>query len=100
MKTLWDNYYVPMVQGWFFGEASSVGCGEDGRSSAMWLIVLGGVLPANSDGDDATSYPIQLGALPNRLSSTASRARRSRGWVTKSDEKKNRVRRVPQAVHR
>ncbi len=68
MKTLWDNYYVPMVQGWFSAEGRvPFGCGEDGRSHLLCgLIVLGGVLPANGDGGRCheLSYPVGRVAQP------------------------------------
>ena len=67
MKTLWDNYYVPMVQGWFSAEGKfrsdavktgDLVCYVGSSSSVVYF-------PQTVTVDDATSYPIELGALPN-----------------------------------
>lgn len=67
MKKLWDNYYVPMVQGWFSAEgrfrSDAVKTGDlicyVGSSSSVVYF------PQTVAVDDETSYPIELGALPD-----------------------------------
>lgn len=66
MKTLWDNYYVPMVQGWFSSEgkfrSDAVKTGDllsyVGSSSSVVYF------PQTVTVDDRTSYPIEVIALP------------------------------------
>ena len=93
MKTLWDNYYVPMVQGWFSAEgkfrSDAVKTGDlicyVGSSSSVVYF------PQTVTVDDATSYPIQLGALPNPSFEHGKPCSPQQGAgfvVTKSDEKK------------
>ena len=90
MKTLWDNYYVPMVQGWFSAEgkfrSDAVKTGDlicyVGSSSSVVYF------PQTVTVDDATSYPIQLGALPNPSFEHGSPQQGAGFVVTKSDEKK------------
>ena len=93
MKTLWDNYYVPMVQGWFSAEgkfrSDAVKTGDlicyVGSSSSVVYF------PQTVTVDDATSYPIQLDALPNPSFEHGKPCSPQQGAgfvVTKSDEKK------------
>lgn len=93
MKKLWDNYYVPMVQGWFSAEgkfrSDAVKTGDlicyVGSSSSVVYF------PQTVTVDDATSYPIQLDALPNPSFEHGKPCSPQQGAgfvVTKSDEKK------------
>lgn len=93
MKTLWDNYYVPMVQGWFSAEGKfrsdavktgDLVCYVGSSSSVVYF-------PQTVTVDDATSYPIELGALPNPSFENGQPCSPQQGAgfvVTKSDEKK------------
>ena len=87
MKTLWDNYYVPMVQGKFRSDAVKTGdliCYVGSSSSVVYF-------PQTVTVDDATSYPIQLDALPNPSFEHGKPCSPQQGAgfvVTKSDEKK------------
>ncbi len=93
MKKLWDNYYVPMVQGWFSAEgkfrSDAVKTGDlicyVGSSSSVVYF------PQTVTVDDATSYPIELGALPDPSFEGGQPCAPQQGAgfvVTKSDEKK------------
>lgn len=93
MKTLWDNYYVPMVQGWFSAEgkfrSDAVKTGDlicyVGSSSSVVYF------PKAVTVDDSTSYPIELGALadPTFKDGEPCAPQQGAGFVvTKSDEKK------------
>lgn len=93
MKTLWDNYYVPMVQGWFSAEgkfrSDAVKTGDlicyVGSSSSVVYF------PKTVTVDDQTSYPIELAALANPLfkDGTPCAPQQGAGFVVaKSNEKK------------
>ena len=93
MKTLWDNYYVPMVQGWFSAEgkfrSDAVKTGDlicyVGSSSSVVYF------PKTVTVDDNTSYPIELAALANPTFKDGKPCAPQQGAgfvVTKSDEKK------------
>lgn len=93
MKTLWDNYYVPMVQGWFSAEgkfrSDAVKTGDlicyVGSSSSVVYF------PQTVTLDDETSYPIELAALPapTFADGEACAPQQGAGFVvTKSDEKR------------
>lgn len=96
MRTLWDNYYVPMVQGWFSADgkfrSDAVKTGEllcyVGSSSSVVYF------PQTVTVDDQTSYPIEMGALvsPTFANGVACAPQQGAGFsVTKSDEKKERA---------
>lgn len=93
MKTLWDNYYVPMVQGWFSAEgkfrSDAVKTGDlicyVGSSSSVVYF------PKTVTVDDDTSYPIEFTALaaPTFENGEPCSAQQGAGFVvTKSDKKK------------
>src|SRR5690606_24227023 len=93
MKTLWDNYYVPMVQGWFSVEgkfrSDAVKTGDlicyVGSSSSVVYF------PQTVTVDDATSCPIELAALSNPTFEDGQPCSPQQGAgfvVTKSSEKK------------
>lgn len=93
MKTLWDNYYVPMVQGWFSAEgkfrSDAVKTGDlicyVGSSSSVVYF------PKTVTVDDDTTYPIEFTALaaPSFEHGEPCSAQQGAGFVvTKSDEKK------------
>lgn len=93
MKMLWDNYYVPMVQGWFSAEgkfrSDAVKTGDlicyVGSSSSVVYF------PQTVTVDDATSYPIELAALANPTFEGGQPCSPQQGAgfvVTKSSEKK------------
>lgn len=93
MKRMWDNYYVPIVQGWFTDEgkfrsdAMKMGnlvCYVGSSSSVVYF-------PKTVTVDDQTSYSIEMGALPNPVfeGGTPCAPQQGAGFVvTKSDEKK------------
>lgn len=93
MKTLWDNYYVPMVQGWFSAEGKfrsdavktgDLVCYVGSSSSVVYF-------PKTVTVDDNTSYPIELAALANPTFKDGKPCAPQQGAgfvVTKSDEKK------------
>lgn len=92
-KTLWDNYYVPLVQGWFSAEgkfrSDAVKTGElvcyVGSSSSVVYF------PKEVTVDDATVYPIELLALPNPVFEGGSPCAPQQGAgfvVAKSNERK------------
>lgn len=93
MKTLWDNYYVPMVQGWFSAEGKfrsdavktgNLICYVGSSSSVVYF-------PKTVTVDDATSYPIELAALSNPSFKDGKPCSPQQGAgfvVTKSDERK------------
>lgn len=92
MKALWDNYYVPMVQGWFSAEGKfrsdavktgDLVCYVGSSSSVVYF-------PQTVTLDDETSYPIELAALaaPTFENGEPCAAQQGAGFVvTKSDEK-------------
>ncbi len=93
MKALWDNYYVPMVQGWFSAEgkfrSDAVKTGDlicyVGSSSSVVYF------PETVTVDDETSYPIELAALPAPTFQNGEPCAPQQGAgfvVTKSDEKR------------
>ena len=93
MKALWDNYYVPMVQGWFSAEgkfrSDAVKTGDlicyVGSSSSVVYF------PQTVTLDDETSYPIELAALPAPTFADGEPCAPQQGAgfvVTKSDEKR------------
>ncbi len=66
IRTLWDNYYVPLMNGYFSDEgrfrSDAVKTGElicfvGSTSSAVYF-------PTSVTVDDSSSYPIEFGALP------------------------------------
>ena len=93
MKKLWDNYYVPMVQGWFSAEGKfrsdavktgDLVCYVGSSSSVVYF-------PKTVTVDDNTSYPIELAALANPTFKDGKPCAPQQGAgfvVTKSDEKK------------
>lgn len=93
MKKLWDNYYVPMVQGWFSAEGKfrsdavktgDLVCYVGSSSSVVYF-------PQTVTVDDATSYPIELGALANPTFESGRPCSPQQGAgfvVTKADERK------------
>lgn len=93
MKKLWDNYYVPMVQGWFSAEGKfrsdavktgDLVCYVGSSSSVVYF-------PQTVTVDDETSYPIELGALPDPAFEGGQPCAPQQGAgfvVTKSDVKK------------
>ena len=93
MKTLWDNYYVPMVQGWFSAEGKfrsdavktgDLVCYVGSSSSVVYF-------PKTVTVDDNTSYPIELAALSNPTFKDGKPCAPQQGAgfvVAKSDEKK------------
>ena len=93
MKKLWDNYYVPMVHGWFSAEGKfrsdavktgDLVCYVGSSSSVVYF-------PQTVTVDDETSYPIELGALPDPAFEGGQPCAPQQGAgfvVTKSDEKK------------
>ncbi|WP_080799029.1 extracellular solute-binding protein [Arabiibacter massiliensis] len=67
MRALWDNYYVPLVQGWFSAEGrfrsdavktGGLVCYAGSSTSVVYF-------PQDVTVDDATSYPIEFGSLPS-----------------------------------
>lgn len=92
MRRLWDNYYVPMVKGFFSAEGrfrsdavktGDLVCYVGSSSSVVYF-------PQEVTVDDATSYPIELAALPNPVfeGATPCAAQQGAGFVvTQSDEK-------------
>lgn len=93
MKKLWDNYYVPMVQGWFSAEGKFR---SDAVKTGGLLCYVGSsssvvYFPTTVTVDDETSYPIELAALENPTfeGGTACAPQQGAGFVvTKSDERK------------
>lgn len=93
LKALWDNYYVPMVQGWFSAEGKfrsdavktgGLVCYVGSSSSVVYF-------PKTVTVNDAVSYPIEFGALaaPTFKEGEPCAAQQGAGFVvTKSDEKK------------
>lgn len=92
MRTLWDNYYVPMVQGWFSADgkfrSDAVKTGDlvsfVGSSTSVVYF------PKEVTIDDATSYPIEFAALPNPTFEGGAPCAPQQGAgfvVTKSDER-------------
>lgn len=93
MKRLWDNYYVPMVQGWFSAEGKfrsdavktgDLVCYVGSSSSVVYF-------PQTVTVDDETSYPIELVALsdPSFKDAEPCAPQQGAGFVvTKSDEKR------------
>ena len=92
MRALWDNYYVPMVQGWFSDQGKfrsdavktgNLVCFVGSSTSVVYF-------PREVTVDDATTYPIEFGALPNPTfeNGVACSPQQGAGFVvTKSDEK-------------
>lgn len=93
METLWDNYYVPMVQGWFSAEGKFR---SDAVKTGNLICYLGSsssvvYFPKMVTIDDQTSYPIELVALaaPTFENGTPCAPQQGAGFaVTKSSEKK------------
>lgn len=93
MKALWDNYYVPMVQGWFSAEGKFR---SDAVKTGNLICYLGSsssvvYFPKMVTIDDQTSYPIELVALaaPTFKNGTPCAPQQGAGFaVTKSSEKK------------
>lgn len=92
MRTLWDNYYVPMVQGWFSAEGKFR---SDAVKTGDLLSFVGSstsviYFPKEVTVDDATSYPIEFVALPNPTfqDGTPCAPQQGAGFVVaKSDER-------------
>ena len=93
MKKLWDNYYIPMVHGWFSDagkfRSDAVKTGNllcyVGSSSAVVYF------PQMVTIDDKTSYPIELLAMPAPTFKGATPCAPQQGAgfaVAKSDEKR------------
>ena len=66
MRALWDNYYVPMVQGWFSDQGKFR---SDAVKTGNLVCFIGSstsvvYFPREVTVDDATTYPIEFGALP------------------------------------
>ncbi len=92
MRTLWDNYYVPMVKGYFSSEgrfrsdAVKTGdliCYVGSTSSVVYF-------PKEVTVDDSTRYPIEFGALKNPTFQNGSACAPQQGAgfvVMKSSEK-------------
>ncbi|MEG0664799.1 extracellular solute-binding protein [Gordonibacter sp.] len=93
MKALWDNYYVPMVQGWFSAEGKFR---SDAVKTGDLICYLGSsssvvYFPKTVTIDDQTSYPIELAALasPTFEGGVPCAPQQGAGFVvTKSNEKK------------
>ncbi|MEG0757325.1 MAG: extracellular solute-binding protein [Raoultibacter sp.] len=92
MRQLWDNYYIPMVNGYFSSEgrfrsdALKTGdliCYVGSSSSVVYF-------PAEVTVDDQTSYPIEFGAFvaPVFAKGTPCAPQQGAGFVvTKADER-------------
>ena len=96
VKRLWDNYYVPMVQGWFSAEGKfrsdavktgDLVCYVGSSSSVVYF-------PQTVTVDDQTTYPIEMEALASPVfeDGKACAPQQGAGFVvTKSDERKERA---------
>ena len=93
MKKLWDNYYVPFVQGWFSSEGKFR---SDAVKTGDLLCYVGSsssvvYFPKTVTVDDQNVYPIELCALadPRFENGTPCAPQQGAGFVvTKSDKKK------------
>lgn len=91
MRALWDNYYVPLVNGYFSTEGRYR---SDAVKTGDLICYLGSsssvvYFPAEVTVDDQTSYPIEFGALkaPRFAQGVACAPQQGAGFaVTKSDE--------------
>ena len=106
MKALWDNYYVPMVQGWFSAEGKFR---SDAVKTGDLLCYVGSsssvvYFPQTVTLDDETSYPIELAALPAPTFADGEQPcapQQGAGFVvTKSDEKRETACVDSEMVHR
>ncbi len=96
MKRLWDNYYVPMVQGWFSAEGKFR---SDAVKTGDLLCYVGSsssvvYFPRTVTVDDQTTYPIEMAALENPTFEGADSCSPQQGAgfvVTKSDERHERA---------
>lgn len=96
MKRLWDNYYVPMVQGWFSAEGKFR---SDAVKTGDLLCYVGSsssvvYFPQTVTVDDQTSYPIELVTLENPTFQGGEPCSPQQGAgfvVTKSDEQRERA---------
>ncbi len=92
MKRLWDNFYVPYVNGWFgsYGKFRS----DDAKTGAIIALVGStsgaSYFPSDVTREDGTTYPIEteLFALPNFEGTAPYAVQQGAGMViTSSDEK-------------
>ena len=96
MKRLWDNYYVPTVQGWFSTEGKFR---SDAVKTGDLLCYVGSsssvvYFPQTVTVDDQTSYPIEMAALANPTfeGGVPCAPQQGAGFVvTKSDERTERA---------
>lgn len=92
MRALWDNYYVPFVNGYFSAEGRYR---SDAIKTGDLVSYLGSsssvvYFPSEVTVDDQTSYPIEFGALeaPRFAEGVACAPQQGAGFVvTKSDER-------------
>ena len=92
MRTLWDNYYVPILNGYFSAEGRYR---SDAIKTGDLICYLGSsssvvYFPAEVTIDDQTSYPIEFGALaaPRFAEGVACAPQQGASFaVTKSDER-------------
>ncbi|WP_139653725.1 extracellular solute-binding protein [Raoultibacter phocaeensis] len=92
MRALWDNYYVPLINGYFSAEGRYR---SDAIKTGDLICYLGSsssvvYFPAEVTVDDQTSYPIEFGALaaPRFSEGVACAPQQGAGFaVAKSDER-------------